>query len=325
MEMPSGKEVRAVQPPDDESIHMLETLDFHVRTNHLLINVDWFRPIYHYDVPNHAWHEHRSVEMHFVVNGSVTFHLRDRTVDVMGGQAILIPANVPHKLQNHSGQIYYRYVLKFTIEPLTDDPEALFMANTLDVREVKIIPIFGRVTELLEDSRREATERVNGFRTMIETNLIDILMIVARALTDSAKATYAVREKKHSDLQRIRQIMDYIEADAMAGLSVEELAQRVFLSPRQIQRLVRQQYGMTVRELMMRRRFERAKEMLKDPDKSIAEISASLGFSSAQSFCRFFRRMEGEPPAHYRNSTLARRMQALEQDDQGSDGKELIP
>ena len=88
-----------MQLQGNESIHMLEALDLRVRTNHLLINVDWFRAIHHYDVPNHAWHEHTSMEMHFVVNGSVTFHLPDRTVDVMGGQAILIPANMPHKLQ----------------------------------------------------------------------------------------------------------------------------------------------------------------------------------------------------------------------------------
>ncbi len=311
-----------MQPPDNESIHMLETLDFRVCINHLLINVDWFRAIYHYDIPNHAWHEHRSVEIHFVVNGSVTFHLPDRTIDVMGDQAILIPANTPHKLQSHPGQIYYRYVLKFTIEPLTDDPEALFMANTLDVREVKIIPIYGRVTELLEDSRREAAERVNGFHTMIETNIINILMIVARLLTDSAKATYAVREKKHTDQQRAQQIMEFIEADAMSDLSVDELAKRVFLSPRQIQRLVQQQYGMTIRELMMRSRYKQAKEMLKDPDRSIAEISASLGFSSAQSFCRFFRRMDGEPPVRYRNGVLAKRMQSLGPEGQAFDDKQ---
>jgi|GEM_PF-4197479 len=313
-----------MQLPGNESIHMLEALDLRVRTNHLLINVDWFRAIHHYDVPNHAWHEHTSMEMHFVVNGSVTFHLPDRTVDVMGGQAILIPANMPHKLQNRSGQIYYRYVLKFAAEALTDDPEAQFMTETLDVREVKIIPIYGRILEMLEDCMREAMGRVNGFHTMIEVNIINILMVVARELTHSAKATYVVREKKHADQQRMQQIMALIETDTMSALSVEALAQRVYLSPRQIQRIVQQQYGMTLRELMMRSRFKRAKEMLKNPNVNMSDIAASLGFSSEQSFCRFFHKMEGEPPAHYRNSVLAKRMQSISHDGQTIDEKELI-
>lgn len=313
-----------MQPPENEDIHKLEALDIRAQTNNVLINVDWFRAIHHYDVPNHAWHEHRSMEMHFVVNGSVTFYLPDRTVDVMGGQAILIPANMPHKLQNRSGQIYYRFVLKFMIEPLSDDPEAQFMAETLDVCEVKIIPIYGRVLELLEDCMREAMDRVNGFHTVIELDIVSILMLVARELTHSAKATYTVREKKHTDQQRVQQIMSLIEADAMSSLSVSELAQRVYLSPRQIQRIVQQQYGMTIRELMMRSRLKRSKEMLKDPDINISDIASRLGFSSAQSFCRFFHRMEGEPPAHYRNSAVARRMQTIAGNDLNTDGKELI-
>ena len=309
-----GMEVRMVYPPPNEDIHKLEALDIRIRTNDVLISVDWFRAIHDYDVPNHAWHEHRSMEAHFVVSGSVTFHLPDRTVDVMGGQAILIPASMPHKLQNRSGQIYYRYVLKFTIEPVTDDPEALFMAETLDVREVRILPISGRLQDLLEDCMREAADRVSGFHMAIEISMIGILLQLSRELTNSAKATYAVREKKHIDQQRAQQIAAYIEANCASAISVPELARRVYLSPRQLQRIVQQQYGMTIREMMTRSRFKKAKDMLKDPENNISDIASSLGFASMQSFCRFFHRMEGEPPAHFRNGAMARVSHAAAED-----------
>lgn len=304
---------------------MLETLDLAVRTRHVLVNVDWFRAINHYDVPNHAWHEHTNVEIHFVVNGSVRFNLPDKTVDVMSGQAILIAPNTPHQLQNRSGQMYYRYVMKFSIEPQAEEPEAQFLVDALTVSEACVIPIYGRVMELLDDCMQEAVERINGFTTVIEMNLLGILTAVARELTHSAKAAYPVREKINVDQQRMQQIMNLVEADESGTMSVEELSQKVFLSPRQIQRIVQRQSGMTIRELMMRTRLKRAREMLKNPDIAIADIAQHTGFASQQSFCRFFRKMEGEPPAHYRNSTVARRMRPVPHNFARNDDKEMQP
>lgn len=313
-----------MQVPLDGDIHMLETLDLAARTSHLRINVDWFRAIHHYDVPNHAWHEHRNVEMHFVMSGSVTFSVPGKTLDVIGGQAIIIPPNMPHRLQNSSGQMYYRYVLKFSIECEDDEPEALFMAQALDVQDVRIIPIYGRVMELLEDCMHEAVERINGFTTIIEVNLIGILTAVARELTHSSKVSYAVREKINTDQQRMQHIMSILESDDMTAINIEELAQKVFLSSRQMQRIVQRQYGMTMRELIMKLRLKRAKELLKNPDMPINEIAQQTGFASQQSFSRFFRKMEGEPPASYRNSALARRMKPIPNMVEKIDDKELL-
>lgn len=310
-----------MQVPMDESIQMLESLDIAPRTSRMLVNVDWFRAIHHYDVPNHAWHEHGSVEIHFVMSGSVTFSIPGSTIDVIGGQAIILPSELPHKLQNRSGQMYLRYVLRFSLEPQDDEPEALFLAEALNVRDVRVIPIFGRVMDLLDDCMREAVERINAFATVIEINVISILTAVARELTHSSKASYAVREKKNSDQQRMQHIMSLLESEETFTLSVEELAQKLFLSSRQLQRIVQRQCGMTMRELMTNTRLKRAKELLKNPDLSIADIAQRTGFASQQSFCRFFRNVEGEPPASYRNSTIARRMRPVPYRVEMVDGK----
>ena len=74
----------------------------------------------------------------------------------------------------------------------------------------------------------------------------------------------------------------------------------------------------------MKLRLKRAKELLKNPDMPINEIAQQTGFASQQSFSRFFRKMEGEPPASYRNSALARRMKPIPNMVEKIDDKELL-
>ena len=107
-------------------------------------------------------------------------------------------------------------------------------------------------------------------------------------------------------------------------MSVEDLSKRLFLSARQLQRIVKQQSGMALREIMMRVRLKRARELLKNPAIPIAEVAKQIGFASEQSFSRFFRKMDGEPPAHYRNSTVARHMNPDPQDVMEIDDKEML-
>ena len=296
-----------MQVPSDEKIEMLERLDIKIVTKYIQIDVDWFRVIQHYGIPNSEWHAHTEMEFHFVVSGSMSFNLPDRTVEVMGGQAILIPPGIQHQLVNCTGRIYKRYVLKFSLTPLSDSPEAEFLLNALNLQDARVIPIYGRVMELLEDCMREAIERIGGFMTMVETCLMMILTEVARELTRANKASYTVREKIPIDVVRMQHVQHILDTGGAMPISVDALARMLFLSTRQLQRIVQRQSGMTLHEWMMRARYVKAKELLKKPDLSIAEVAHRLGFASQQSFCRFFRKMEGEPPARYRKSAVSSR------------------
>ncbi len=296
-----------MQVPSEEKIEMLERLDIKIITQYVQVDVDWFRAIQHYGIPNSEWHAHTEMEVHFVVSGSMSFNLPNRTVEVMGGQAILIPPGMQHQLVNCTGRIYKRYVLKFSLTPLSDSPEAEFLLNALNLQDARVIPIYGRVMELLEDCMREAVERVGGFMTMVETCLMMILTEVARELTRTNKVSYTVREKIPIDVVRMQHVQHILDARGTMPISVDALARMLFLSTRQLQRIVHRQSGMTLHEWMMRARYVKAKELLKEPDLSIAEVAHKLGFASQQSFCRFFRKMEGEPPARYRKSAVSSR------------------
>ncbi len=298
----------------DKDIQKLEALDLCVQTRHLCIAADWFRAIRHTDVPNHSWHKHTRPEMHFMQQGRNTFVFPDRAIVLKAGDGLIIPADVPHRLENQLGEPYFRYVIKADIQPLTDDPEANFLARTLAVSQLAQFPIGGVISRGLQSSLYEAINRVMGFACLIEMNLLTILMAVARELNNAPQSHYDVREKYSRDELRFQQIGLLIDKHLSDGLTVDFIAERMFLSTRQLQRIAMEQCGQSIRRMIMEARFRRAKALLKDTRMKVMDVSASVGFSNEQNFCRFFTRMEGQPPSQYRLYALSGSMQNLPQE-----------
>lgn len=83
-------------------------------------------------------------------------------------------------------------------------------------------------------------------------------------------------------------------------LSVEALAARAHLSPRQFGRRFKQVFGTTPADFVETTRLDAARERLSSPRNSINDIAASVGFTSADAFRRAFERRFGVAPRVYR-------------------------
>jgi len=63
--------------------------------------------------------------------------------------------------------------------------------------------------------------------------------------------------------------------------------------------------GMTYREYVVRRRLERARQMLADTERLVIDVALDAGYSSHEAFSRAFRDEFGIPPAQFRKSRPA--------------------
>jgi AraC-like DNA-binding protein len=59
-------------------------------------------------------------------------------------------------------------------------------------------------------------------------------------------------------------------------------------------------FGETPHQYLLRRRIERAKELLRGTEMSVTEVSLDVGSRSLGSFSSSFRRLVGESPVSYR-------------------------
>jgi len=100
--------------------------------------------------------------------------------------------------------------------------------------------------------------------------------------------------------EKIHRAVDYIEQHLSEEISLERLAAEACFSPFHFHRIFTVITGETPRDFIERVKLEKAANKLYVfPDKPIAEIATELGFSSASTFSRAFRKHFHIPPRDF--------------------------
>jgi AraC-like DNA-binding protein len=95
---------------------------------------------------------------------------------------------------------------------------------------------------------------------------------------------------------------DLADARYHEQLDVPALARSAHLSPAHFSREFRRTFGESPHQYLLTRRLERAAALLRNTDRSVAEICFEVGLSSVGSFTTSFGRMFGLSPSAYRAS-----------------------
>jgi transcriptional regulator GlxA family with amidase domain len=98
----------------------------------------------------------------------------------------------------------------------------------------------------------------------------------------------------------LREVQQWITENPGSALSVEALAERANLSPRQFARVFAAETGMTPGRYVDRVRLEAARRQLEDTEAGITKIAKSCGYGTPESMRRAFVRTLGVSPAEYR-------------------------
>jgi AraC-like DNA-binding protein len=93
---------------------------------------------------------------------------------------------------------------------------------------------------------------------------------------------------------------DLVDARYREPLDVKALARAAKLSPAHFSREFRREFGEPPHRYLLNRRLERAAALLRNTDRSVADICLTVGPRSVGSFTTSFGRMFGITPTQYR-------------------------
>ncbi|MBV8838071.1 MAG: GlxA family transcriptional regulator [Alphaproteobacteria bacterium] len=100
--------------------------------------------------------------------------------------------------------------------------------------------------------------------------------------------------------QKVRQAIDLMQHHIENPLPLPDIADRVGLSPRQLERLTLRHAGQSPLRLYMQLRVERAHELLIYSDRSVIDVAVQAGFSSTSHFAAWYKRIYGARPSQIR-------------------------
>ncbi len=116
---------------------------------------------------------------------------------------------------------------------------------------------------------------------------------------------FQVCEPREHD-PRLLRAMELIRTAVMSGpVPFGAICNHLRLSRVQIDRLFRNELGMTPKEYQNRQLLIQVKELLYRSNDSLKEISHRFGFSSPAHFSTWFRRQTNQSPQEYRHSSIA--------------------
>jgi transcriptional regulator GlxA family with amidase domain len=104
-----------------------------------------------------------------------------------------------------------------------------------------------------------------------------------------------------TDQEPIREVQVWISEHPAADLSVEALAQRAAMSPRNFARVFSREVGVTPARFVERARIEAARRRLEESSLSVGAVAAECGFGSAEIMRRTFLRTLRVNPVDYRH------------------------
>jgi len=210
-----------------------------------------------------------------------------------GGLA-LRPAGVP--LEVHVGQGAFDTVrIRFDEKRV----EAAFQGIAFD--DATLAACLDMRSHVIEDSMiRLAAELENPTQesaAMCEALVALLVLDLARYLREAASRS--ARRNGGLSARALRTALAMIETEGEPA-SIDAIAERCGLSRHHFMRCFRVSTGIAAGCAIRRHRVERAKRLLVEDDRPLAEIAGLLGYAGAPSFSAAFRRETGRSPGAWR-------------------------
>lgn len=105
---------------------------------------------------------------------------------------------------------------------------------------------------------------------------------------------------------KMRRMAEFIEANLDQDLTLGKMAAELSLNPLYLPKAFRKAFGQTPHRYVLRRRVERARELLSNTEMPIAQIALASGFCSQSHLCHSFSRHFGDSPALFRRRQVSR-------------------
>ncbi|MDD5595093.1 MAG: response regulator [Candidatus Omnitrophica bacterium] len=106
---------------------------------------------------------------------------------------------------------------------------------------------------------------------------------------------------------KIQKAKDFTENNCFKKITLKEVSQSVYLSPKYFSRIFKKYTGTGFSDYKLKIKVKKAKELLGKPGYNINQISERLGYENAESFIRQFKKITSVTPTEYRKKYLKKR------------------
>jgi AraC-like DNA-binding protein len=253
-------------------------------------------------------HCHDFSELVVILSGSAIHIIEGREYPVSAGQVFLIHRDVCHGYKDvdniqyvnvmfHPDQVLQLPELKllpgfqalFYIEPFYR--KEMYFKGMLELDNSQL----AQVSLLLDLILEEYGRRQEGFRLMVRTYFTALIGKLSRYYQANSG-------REENKALRIAEAVTYLEEHFLQPITMDELAEKAFLSKRQFYRVFSSNYNTTPMDFVIRKRLDHSCMLLRDSALTISQVAMESGFLDQNYYTRQFKKMYRCTPTEYRRN-----------------------
>lgn len=258
-----------------------------------------------------ATHYHQNPEMFYVLRGNLDIKIDDKMYKMQSGDIVLINANKRHTVIGNEELLGARFEIDFhLLAEYMGSMQLLFWCNTVADRN----HAYSNLRRLLDRILTRYFEKDDKSALYLNALYFETLYVLTSNFLVKADDVRLNLEDSQ-DRMRIRQIQNYVQANYQSQISLNDLADRLYLSNAYLSKYIKKNLGMTFMEYLNNVRLFHAVDELMYSDKNLTHIAYDNGFPTSASFTKAFREIYNESPSEYRKKI---------QDEKEKDEKEKM-
>ena len=280
----------------------MNKLKLRVQTEALSMDILWCRVT---SAANEIWnskrHSHSFYELHLALRGTTDFQLSDNLCRLAVNSFCLLPPHTEHARVAASPE-YREFVLGFSILPQEEHVDGRYVRSSLSALATPYrYPAAPAMTAYIQAFLQDISADRPGLCSIGASYLTLLLFDLLRQINPGYREAFSSQTQLGAEAL-IQHLTTYITDSLEQGLTSEATAAQFHMSVRQLNRLLAEQSGLTLRQIIDAARLDKIRELLRSTALPLDPIAEQTGFSNAYNMSRFFKRMEGMSPGQYRAS-----------------------
>lgn len=250
------------------------------------------------------WHYHKEVEFLAIIEGHLGIQSKHNYVVLGPGDVMVLGSSQLHRthkastdtlryvvfqvdLERHFDQstMPYLYCFSELTQPL-DNLNYIFAENETAKCEMHAL-----IMEIFQESQT----RMRGYELAISASIKELMLLLLRADTRNV-----LNYTEEAGLNRLRPVLDYVDAHLQDKLAVEDACALLNLSYHYFIKYFKRIMGVSFMDHVNYKRIKRAECLLLTSELSITDVGYEVGISNMAQFYKLFKRHNQCSPKEFK-------------------------
>ena len=250
-------------------------------------------------------HYHNACEIHYFMEGEITFFIHDQSYKIKKGDMLFIDT---YEIHNPIYKLYDYEKILLTYKPSFTELTAklkvpdLFSILNRKYGGIRVVSVPVNLQNKLEPILLNMLDAY-GTKSQYRLNYLNsYLSLFLTMLADYLESDATVTDQASLLDQKIKNIISYINTNLDKPLTLDGLAGHLNINKFYLCRFFKDHTGLSVIDYVNRKRILTAEKLILQNKHSITDIALMVGFNNLTHFERTFKKLTGTPPRSYKVS-----------------------